>query len=181
MKALPESTSDWVKGRWRRKSSTTFCDTLRYVCSSLPLLTRHPDLGLKDNPELWLYHLLFELKAICDSIDLSSNSTWLLVGSWLFCIQHLPFSVSFRCMLGGSVEIWTKNIPIPVYWRSNSIWHAKRCWNKFGPHWSKKGCSSFNSSTTTQHAPQLERNWLILYAIQSMGKHRGPTPNKKSH
>ena len=155
MKALPESTSDWVKGRWRRKSSTTSCDTLRYVCSSLPLLTRHPVLGLEDNPKLWLYHVLFELKAIRDSFDSSSNSTWLLVGSWSFCIQHLPFSVSFRGMLGGSVEIWTTNIPIPVYWGSNSFWHAKRCWNKLALNGPKK--VAFHSIQALP--PSMHHNW----------------------
>ena len=46
-------------------------------------------------------------------IELSSNSTWLLVGGWLFCIQHLPCLVSFWCMLGGRVNVWMKNI---LYW-----------------------------------------------------------------
>ena len=40
-----------------------------------------------------------------DAVDLSSYSTGLLVGSWLLCIQHLPCSVSFQCMLGGSMEV----------------------------------------------------------------------------
>jgi hypothetical protein len=35
-------------------------------------------------------------------LELSPNSTWLLVGSWLFCIQHLPHLGSLQCMLGGS-------------------------------------------------------------------------------
>ena len=30
--------------------------------------------------------------------------TWLLVESWLICIQHRICSPSFWCMLGGSVE-----------------------------------------------------------------------------
>ena len=29
---------------------------------------------------------------------LSFNSSWLLVGSWLFCLQNFPCLVSFRCM-----------------------------------------------------------------------------------
>jgi hypothetical protein len=32
-----------------------------------------------------------------------------LVGSWLFCLQNFPCLVSFWCMHGGSVEVWTKN------------------------------------------------------------------------
>jgi hypothetical protein len=39
------------------------------------------------------------------SIELSFNSTWLLVGSWLFCLQNLPCLVSFWCMRGGYV-VW---------------------------------------------------------------------------
>ena len=36
----------------------------------------------------------------CKTLDLSSNSTWLLVGSWLFSIPNLPCSVSLWCILG---------------------------------------------------------------------------------
>jgi hypothetical protein len=28
----------------------------------------------------------------------------------MFCIQHLPYLVTFQCMLGGSEEVQTKNI-----------------------------------------------------------------------
>ena len=50
---------------------------------------------------------------ICFLIKLSSNSsTWLLVGSWRFCIQYLPCSVSFGCILGGSVEFEWKSFYI---------------------------------------------------------------------
>ena len=38
--------------------------------------------------------------SLANRVILSNSSTWLvLVESWLFCIQHLPCSVSFRCML----------------------------------------------------------------------------------
>jgi hypothetical protein len=43
-------------------------------------------------------------------LGLSLNSSWFLVGSWLFCLQNLPCLVRFWCMRGGSVEVWTKNI-----------------------------------------------------------------------
>ena len=49
-------------------------------------------------------------KLVKHNIDIS-NSTWLLVPSWLFYIQDLPISV-WR-MLGGSVEVWAMNI---LYW-----------------------------------------------------------------
>ena len=44
-----------------------------------------------------------------DTIELSFNSSWLLVGSGLFCLQNLPCLVGFRCMFRGRVEVWTKN------------------------------------------------------------------------
>ena len=39
-------------------------------------------------------------------IELSSKSTWLLIGNWLFCMQDLPYSVGFWCMLGGKYFQW---------------------------------------------------------------------------
>ena len=36
-------------------------------------------------------------------LELSLNSMGVLVGSWLFCTQHFPCLVSFRCMLGVGV------------------------------------------------------------------------------
>jgi hypothetical protein len=54
--------------------------------------------------------LRFEEKFWWRTLELSSNSTWLLVGSWLFCLQNLPCLVSFWCMRGDSVEVWTKKI-----------------------------------------------------------------------
>ena len=33
-----------------------------------------------------------------------------MVGSWLSCLQNFPCSVSFSCMLGVGVEVWTKII-----------------------------------------------------------------------
>jgi hypothetical protein len=53
-----------------------------------------------NNYESWIF--LFQI------LESSSNSSWLLVGSWLFCLQNLPCLVSFWCMRGGSVEVWTK-------------------------------------------------------------------------
>lgn len=36
--------------------------------------------------------------------------------SCLFCVQYLPSSISFWCMLGSDVKVWTN-----VHWGSNSI------------------------------------------------------------
>jgi hypothetical protein len=53
----------------------------------------------------------------CDNvtIQLTTNSAWLSVGSWLFHIEHLPCSVSFWCMLGGCVDVWTNKF-LSVHW-----------------------------------------------------------------
>ena len=37
-----------------------------------------------------------------NALELSFNSSCLLVGSWLFCLQNLPCLVSFRCICWGS-------------------------------------------------------------------------------
>ena len=104
-----------------------------------------------------------------DCILSSSNSTWLLVGNWLFCLQYLPCSVSFWCMLGGSVEI-LKNILYGFYKVSNSYWGANMSLaldeRKYVPL-----CSS--SNTTYKHAPQVERN--NHYCMQNT---KSPTPLK---
>jgi len=39
------------------------------------------------------------------AIGLSFISNGVFVGSWLFCMQDFPCSVSFWCMLGVSVEV----------------------------------------------------------------------------
>ena len=38
------------------------------------------------------------------------NSTGVLVGPCLFCIQYLPCLVNFRCMFRVGVEVWQKNV-----------------------------------------------------------------------
>ena len=81
------------------------------------------------------------------TVALSSNSTWLLVGSWLFSIQHLPCSVSLCCMLGGSVEVWMHNILHQPIESQTHFWHAKRCQNVF--------------------VPQTNRNRLLVVQIQT--------------
>jgi hypothetical protein len=43
-------------------------------------------------------------------IKLSSKSSWLLVRSWLLCLQNVPCLVSLWCTSGSSMEFWTKYI-----------------------------------------------------------------------
>ena len=52
-----------------------------------------------------------------ETIELSSNSSWLLIGSWLLCVQNLPCLVSFWCMRGGL----NKEHSISVYEGPNSF------------------------------------------------------------
>ena len=48
-------------------------------------------------------------------------------------LQQPPCSVSFRCMLGGSVEVWTNNI-LPMFIEGQThFWIIKRTWNEFNP------------------------------------------------
>ena len=62
--------------------------------------------------------------------ELSLDSTWVLIGSWLFCIHHLPCSVSFWCVLEGSVKVLSKEHAKLVHWR----------WTHFGmPRGAKMG------------------------------------------
>ena len=65
------------------------------------------------------------------TIELSSDSTWLLVGSWLFCIQRLSHSVRFWCLIRGSGEVRTKKNSKIVHCGSNSYIGMPR-----GPTWS---------------------------------------------
>ena len=41
-------------------------------------------------------------------LELSFNSTWVLVGNWMFCLQNLPCLVSLWLMCAGCGEFCTK-------------------------------------------------------------------------
>ena len=79
------------------------------------------------------------------TMELSFNSSCLLVGSWLFCLQNLPCLVSVRCMCWescGLVEVWTKNI---LYWFIEGQTHFS---NACG---AKIECSTFKPPHDLQH------------------------------
>ena len=94
------------------------------------------------------------------TLELFSNSSILLGGSWLFCLQSFPCLVSFRCMFGGRVEVWTKNI---LYWfiegqtRFSTYWV---CQNEFDPQWTDIEGSLFKPphdlQTCTKNLPNME-------------------------
>jgi hypothetical protein len=79
-------------------------------------------------PVIWWHVTLFLRAKKCyltlklDSVivwvlELSFNSTWVLVGSWLFCLQNLPCLVSLWCMRGGKIIIIIINCLIVVKWK----------------------------------------------------------------
>ena len=63
-------------------------------------------------------------------LEFSFNSSWLLVGSWLFCLQNFPCLVSFRCMCWRSCGGLNKEHSIWVHWRSNSFVQNKQLHTK---------------------------------------------------
>jgi hypothetical protein len=74
-----------------------------------------------------------------------------------------PYSVSFRCMLGCSVEVCMKNI---LYW------FIKRCYNEVGAQCTEIGCSSFKfkhyhtsgERLLLLYGPTITLSMKILYA-----------------
>ena len=77
---------------------------------------------------IWFISILQRSGERYGVLELSSNSSWLLVRSWLFCLQNLPCLLSFWCMRGGSVEVWTKDILYQFMEGQTHFgisWHAK--------------------------------------------------------
>ena len=114
------------------------------------------------------------------SIQSSSNSTWLSVGSRFLCKQHLPCSVSVWRMLGSSEEVQTKNILHIGLLRVNFILACKRCESEFNPQWTEIGCFLSNSNTTTIHTPQVE-NIIGIECKTTTGKSQGANSRRKPH
>ena len=110
--------------------------------------------------------LLESLCKVSNTLELSFNSTWVLVGSWLFCLQNLPCLVSLWCMRGGSVEVWTKNILYQFMegqTHFSTSWHAKMSLTLHEPIYNVL-CS--NLHTTSTHAPKTYQTWKVLYSKQ---------------
>ena len=77
-------------------------------------------------------------------VELSSKSTWLLVGSRLFYIQHLPCSVSFGCMLGGNAEVSIKNILYHfIEGQTHHFGIPRSVKIVYSSRWTEMGCSTF--------------------------------------
>jgi hypothetical protein len=65
-----------------------------------------------------------------------------------------------------------------AYWGSTSFWHAKRCYNKFGPQCAKVDCSSFKFKHYLWACATSGKKLLRLYAKQPMANYRGPASQK---
>ena len=111
---------------------------------------------------------------------LSSNSTWLLVSSWLICIQCLPCSESFQCMLGGRVEVWLQNI---LHWFIEGQIHSGISGD------AKMSLDSMNQNrllfiqiqTLSPSMHHKFKEFIHNVCTQPMENRRGPTPCRKSH
>ena len=112
-------------------------------------------------------------------LELSSNPTRLLIRCWLFCIPNLPCLLSFCCMLGGSVEVSTKNILhqfIEYQTHFSMPKHAKMSLALNEPQ-----DISYSPCKFKHYLPAYTRSRkgiLILYAIQPIKNHRGPAPDE---
>ena len=110
-------------------------------------------------------------------VILNMTFSWELV----VCIQHLPCSVSFQCILGHRhVEVERRTFYIGSQ-GSNLFWHFKEVLKLFGPQWTKIGCTSFNFKHYLRACTPSGRKSLFVYAILLMENHRGPTPDERSY
>ena len=125
-------------------------------------------------------HIVF----LDNNIKLSFNSAWLLVGIWLFCIQHLPYWVRFWCMFGSSsVEVWTQNILyqfIESQFQFGMPSRGGKMSLAFNEPQTEIGCSTLTFKHNYLRAWTIitsgKKKLLILYFI---GVHH--SPHEKSH
>ena len=116
-------------------------------------------------------------------IEFSSNSDSFLVRGWLICFQHLLYSVSLRCMLGGSAEVWTNELGI-LYKKFKGQRH-------FGMPRGAKMSLAFNGSKrllflqiqilpSSMHH-KVERNYWYFMQNDQWESTGGPTSSQKFH
>ena len=118
-----------------------------------------------------------KLMPICSTIKLSSKSAWLLDRHWLSCIQHLSCSVSFQCMLKGSVEVWTKEILYQFIEGQTQFYMPRGAEMSVAVNKLNQVALHSNSNTDSKHAPQVEINYQFSMQIKKwkiMG-HQLPT------
>ena len=99
-------------------------------------------------------------------VELSFNSTspGIVVGSWLFCIQHFFFLclVSFfllHVLMIVIVEVWNEEYYVWYLWGSNLVGRAMRgAKTRLTLNEPKQVALNRNSNTTIKHAPKVEKN-----------------------
>ena len=101
------------------------------------------------------------------------NSMQELVRSWLFCEPNFSYSVSFRCMFGVGVEVWTENflyrsIEGQTHFNTFSMSTSARL--SLAPEWTNREYLSYqNFHTDSNHALETYWTWRALHTKQ-------PTP-----
>ena len=71
-------------------------------------------------------------------------------------------------MLGGSVEVWMKNVLYGFIKGQNHFGVPRDVKNKFRPWWTNTDCSSFKSRHYLQACTTSGKKLMILYANQPM-------------
>ena len=99
------------------------------------------------------------------------------MGSWWFCIQHLPCSVSFSACLEVVWRFKRRTFCIGSL-RVQLILACPRGATLFGPQWTKIGGSSFKFNTSSEHAPEMEKKLWILDVKHPMGNNQTKSPIK---
>ena len=138
-------TMNWVSKSWRRWGNFCFIICLHFLLSWASSF-------LNILPCFWAHG--WNLSNVW-VIPLTQHSFCLGVGCSYK--QHLSCSVRFWCMLGGSVEVQTKNILNLFIERSNSFWPSGA--QGVLPLMNWIGCPSLNLNTTFEHALQGERSY----------------------
>jgi hypothetical protein len=138
-------------------------------------------LNIAANIPMWTKYWR-SIQCFLTTLELSSNSAWLLVGSWLFCTQHLPCSVSFRCRLGGtSGEVWRT-----IYIDSLKIELILACqevlkWVWLSDDWNGLPVFHILGNTTSKHAPKVGRYYEFCTQNNQRETKEDPLPTKKLH
>ena len=133
--------------RWDQSNHTTYITNVSYFLEATVL-----------KASIFADDETHSSRCVCLILEISCDSKGLLVGSWLFCVQHLPCSVSLPFMLGGSVEVWTKNI---LCWFIEGQTHfgmPRGARITLALNELKYVVLHLNSNTTSKNAPQVERN-----------------------
>ena len=111
---------------------------------------------------------------LLQAIGLSSNSTWFIVDTWLFCRQYLPSLVSLWCMLE---VVWR------LEWRTSYITSLRfklilACQEVLKQVWSSINQTGLLFIQIQTLPPNMRHNWkeiigLVWYAKTSNERSKG--------